>query len=171
MILTTVECVLECQTSQRPTEKPTAPSTRRNQAFSARKTTNRRKRRKKKIPARSPWLPSSVCRSHKCHIQRRSRPCISYIRCRMECWAPSARRETINAIARNRTHTPCGMRKVTRAELVRELEVILARKFINLEILDAELESPYPIYGRHPMTPRGYVPVVPRTKVFVGDWE
>jgi len=37
--------------------------------------------------------------------------------------------------------------------------------------IDAELESPYPIYGRLPTPSRGYVPVVPRTKVFVGEWE
>jgi hypothetical protein len=39
-------------------------------------------------------------------------------------------------------------------------------------LLDAELESPYPIYsGRLPTPARGYVPIVPRQKVFVGDWE
>lgn len=38
--------------------------------------------------------------------------------------------------------------------------------------LDAELESPYPIYnGRLPAPARGYVPIVPRQKIFVGDWE
>lgn len=38
--------------------------------------------------------------------------------------------------------------------------------------LDTELESPYPIYsGRLPTQARGYVPIVPRQKVFVGDWE
>lgn len=37
--------------------------------------------------------------------------------------------------------------------------------------IDGEFESPYPIYGRLPAPGRGYVPVMPRTKVFVGDWE
>jgi len=38
-------------------------------------------------------------------------------------------------------------------------------------LVDAELESPYPIYGRYPAAPgRGYVPVQPRA-MYVSDWE
>lgn len=36
---------------------------------------------------------------------------------------------------------------------------------------DADLESPYQIYGRLPTPSRGYVPVVPRRMGYVGDWE
>lgn len=40
---------------------------------------------------------------------------------------------------------------------------------LNSSILDAQ--PPYPIYGRLPTPARGYVPIIPKTKIFVGDWE
>ncbi|CRK99486.1 CLUMA_CG012805, isoform A [Clunio marinus] len=37
--------------------------------------------------------------------------------------------------------------------------------------IDSDLGPQHSIYGRLPTPARGYVPVVPRTRVFVGDWE